>query len=198
MCRGHRVEMSEKLKQSLRDAKVVNFDGYCYMIHPLLDGFPKIDPVILDDVSTRMVEIIKQWDDIDAVVTIEAMGIHLATALCLKINKPLLIIRKRRYGVEGEQELFQKTGYGKSSLFLNGFKPKSRVVVIDDVISTGSTLRAVLSALVKNDAKVLGVVAVVDKSGISAQLQQEFCLPVVPLEYVKVSPQGVKIVSKGE
>ena len=190
--------MSEKLKQSLKDAKVVNFDGYCYMIHPLLDGFPKIDPVLLDEVSTRMVEIIEHWDDFDVVVTIEAMGIHLATAVCLKMNKPLLIIRKRRYGVEAEQELIQKTGYGKSSLFLNGLKPNSRVVVIDDVISTGATLRAVLHALGKNDAKVLGVVSVVDKSGISTQLQQEFCLPVAPLEYVKVSSQGVKIVSKEE
>ncbi len=190
--------MSDELKQSLKDAKVVMFNQYCYMIHPLLDGFPKIDLSLLDEVSTRMVDIIKQWDDFDVVVTIEAMGIHLATAVCLKINKPLLIIRKRRYGVDGEQELFQKTGYGKSSLFLNGLKPNSRVVVIDDVISTGATLRAILPALAKNDAKVLGVVAVVDKSGISAQLQQEFCLPVVPLEYVKVSPQGVKVVSKEE
>ena len=188
--------MSEKLKQSLKEAKVVMFDEYCYMIHPLLDGFPKIDPILLDEVSTRMVGIIKQWDDFDVVLTIEAMGIHLATAVCLKMDKPLLIIRKRRYGLKDEQELFQKTGYGKSSLFLNGLNINSRVVVIDDVISTGGTLRAVLPALIKKDVKVLGVVALIDKSGISNQLQKEFCLPVVPLEYVKVSSKGVKIVSK--
>lgn len=60
--------------------------------------------------------------DIDKIVAIEAMGIHLATALSLATDIPFVIIRKRQYGLEGEKEISQKTGYGSSKLYINDLK----------------------------------------------------------------------------
>lgn len=190
--------MSDELKRSLEDAEVVMFGNYCYMIHPLLDGFPQINPKLLEQTTDRMVEVLQSFDECDFVVTIEAMGIHLASAVCLKLKKPLLIIRKRRYGREDEVELNKKTGYQQSSLYINGLKKNSRVVLIDDVISTGGTMSAVLRGLRELDVEVVGVVAVVDKSGLSFKLQEEFDIPVVALEYVKVLKEGVRVISKEE
>jgi len=190
--------MSDELKKSLENAEVVMFGNYCYMIHPLLDGFPQIDPKLLEQTASRMVDVLKDWEDFDFVVTIEAMGIHLASAVCLKIDKPLLIVRKRRYGRKDEVELNKKTGYQQSSLYINALKKNSRVVLIDDVISTGGTMSAVLQALDEMNIKVVGVVAVVDKSSVSFKLQDEFDVPVVALEYVKVKKEGVRVISKEE
>ena len=53
--------------------------------------------------------------DVDKIVAVEAMGIHLATALSLATDIPFVVIRKREYGLEGECEVYQKTGYGINS-----------------------------------------------------------------------------------
>jgi adenine phosphoribosyltransferase len=59
---------------------------------------------------------------IDKIVTMEAMGIPLATALSLKLKIPFVIIRKRTYGLPGEIDVEQITGYSKSKLYINGLK----------------------------------------------------------------------------
>ena len=75
--------------------------------------------------------------DIDKIVAIEAMGIHLATALSLATDIPFVIIRKRQYGLEDEIEIHQKTGYGSSNLYINDLNAGEKILLIDDVVSTG-------------------------------------------------------------
>jgi len=75
------------------------------------------------------------------------MGIPIGIALSQITDIPLVIIRKRKYGLPGEVELSQVTGYSRSQLFLNGVKQGDRVIVVDDVISTGGTLLATLEGL---------------------------------------------------
>jgi adenine phosphoribosyltransferase len=72
-----------------------------------------------------------------------------------------VIIRKRKYGLPGEIEVSQVTGYSKSQLFLNGIKKGDRVIVVDDVISTGGTLLATLQSLKVAGAIVKDVVVVI-------------------------------------
>jgi len=84
---------------------------------------------------------------VDKIVTIEAMGIHIGTALSLKTGIPMVIIRKRMYGLPGEIAVHQATGYSKGELYLNGIHKGDKVLIVDDVISTGGTMRATIEAL---------------------------------------------------
>jgi len=63
----------------------------------------------------------------------------------------------------GEIEVSQVTGYSKSQLFLNGINKGDRVIVVDDVISTGGTLLAVLKSLKVAGAIVKDIVVVVQR-----------------------------------
>ena len=75
------------------------------------------------------------------------MGIPLAAALCLSSGKPLVVGRKREYGLPGETSNDQTTGYSKGVIYLNDIKKGDRVFVVDDVVSTGGTLLPILQAI---------------------------------------------------
>ena len=59
------------------------------------------------------------------------MGIPLAAALSLKMNIPFIIIRKRSYGLPGEVDVEQITGYSKSKLYINNLKKGDNIIIVD-------------------------------------------------------------------
>jgi adenine phosphoribosyltransferase len=126
------------LKESLANVPIVDKGGYQYFVHPLTDGANAIEPLLLEEVT---LELMKEDDfDCDKIVTVEAMGIPLATLLSHKTRKPFVIIRKRQYNLPGEIKIEASTGYAKNNLFINGLEEGDRVIIVDDVLSTGGTL----------------------------------------------------------
>src|SRR5674476_1185165 len=63
----------------------------------------------------------------------------------------------------GEIAVHQTTGYSKVELYLNGIKKGDRVVIIDDVVSTGGTMKALLQALALSGADVVDVCIAVQR-----------------------------------
>ena len=121
----------ELLRQSLLDAPIVKKGDYSYVIHPITDGVPKIKPELLNEVIEEMQERITRCGSIDKIVTIEAMGIPLASALSLNMKLPFVIIRKRSYGLSREVNVEQKTGYSKSRLYINGLKKGDKIGIFE-------------------------------------------------------------------
>lgn len=161
--------MLERLKRSLLEAPIYKRGDYNYFIHPITDGVPEVRPDLIREVVTHIIRTANL--DVDKIVTIEAMGIHIGTALSLFTDIPLVIIRKRRYGLPGEIEVSQVTGYSKGQLYLNGIFPGDRVIVVDDVVSTGGTALATLEALKAAGAQVVDVVAVIERGSGAERLR---------------------------
>ncbi|AMD16673.1 adenine phosphoribosyltransferase [Methanobrevibacter sp. YE315] len=153
--------MLEEVIKSLESSPVVKKGEYNYFVNPISDGVPAMDPKMLRELS---LEVYKHADlNIDKIVAVEAMGIHLATALSLATDIPFVVIRKREYGLEGETQVYQKTGYGSSNLFINDLHPGERILLIDDVVSTGGTLIALLNTLDDLGLDIRSTVAVIEK-----------------------------------
>jgi adenine phosphoribosyltransferase len=154
----------DQLVESLRNTPVIQKGEYHYFVHPISDGVPMLEPSLLREV---VIEIIRKADleDVDKIVTPQAMGIHISTAVSLMTDIPLVVIRKRQYGLEGEVSLSQVTGYSEAEMYVNDVKPGDRVLVLDDVLSTGGTLKAITGALDEVGAGVVDVVAVIKKVG---------------------------------
>ena len=146
---------------------------YDYVVHPITDGIPRVDPGELTEIIEVMAADLPEYD---VIVTAEAMGIPLATALSLRTGKPFTIIRKRKYGLRGEVAVDQETGYSRGRLFINGLGKGDRILFVDDILSTGGTLRAILAALRDMGVEVAGVVIVVEKGDGSVRrgLEEEF------------------------
>ncbi|AGB37758.1 hypoxanthine/guanine phosphoribosyltransferase [Natronococcus occultus] len=156
----------ERLLASLDDAPIIDKDGYEYLVHPISNGVPQLEPALLREV---VVEVMQTADlEVDKIVAPEAMGIHLATAVSLQTDIPLVVIRKRPYGLEGEVSLHQETGYSESEMYINDVDEGDRVVVLDDMLSTGGTLAAICESLDGIGAEIVDVVVVMRKVGDSA------------------------------
>jgi adenine phosphoribosyltransferase len=171
----------EQLKKSLYEAPVVKKGDYDYVIHPITDGVPYISSELLKEVSDEMKKHIKKYGKVDRIVTIEAMGIPLASALSLDMGIPFTIIRKREYGLPGEVSIEQVTGYSKSKLHVNGLQRGDTIVIVDDVLSTGGTLRAILSVFKKMSVSVKGVFIAINKGSHIKEISKEFNVPITSL-----------------
>ena len=177
--------MLEKLKESLESCPIVGMKGYQYFVHPITDGVPELDPGLLDEVTDRIIEI----GDFrcDCIMAPEAMGIPLATIISAKTGIPFSIIRKRKYGLPGEVSIAQYTGYSKSDMSINGLEKGDRVVVVDDVLSTGGTMRAIINAL-KNviGVEIVDIIVVFEKTESRLEIEREFGVKVKRLMHVDV------------
>jgi adenine phosphoribosyltransferase len=148
--------MLDRLVQTLETCPMVQRGDYNYFIHSITDGVPVVDPALLRDVSSAMVKML-DLNNIDKIVVVEAMGIHIGSVLSTMTDIPMTIMRKREYKLPGEIAVHQATGYSKGELYLNGIRKGDRVVIIDDVVSTGGTLRALLQALEIAGADVVDI-----------------------------------------
>ena len=155
--------MHDALTESLRASPVVMKNGYPYFIHPITDGVPAMDPKILREVVDWM----KSAGDFDCDVILapESMGIPLAVPVSLDLGIPYSVVRKKKYGLPGEVAFEQKTGYSDSTMTINGVRKGDRVVIVDDVLSTGGTMSALIRALRDNiGAVIVDVLVPVNKN----------------------------------
>ena len=181
----------ELLKDSVVKAPVVWKEGYPYFVHPLSDGVPRQTAELLSAARDLISEGV-DWDSVDIILGIEAMGIPLAAALCLSSGKPLVIGRKREYGLPGEVAIDQSTGYSKGEIFLNDIEKGARVLIVDDVVSTGGTLHPVLKAVEESGAVVQDCWIVFEKGEGMNNIRSSGNWPLNSL--VRIEMQGDKIV----
>jgi adenine phosphoribosyltransferase len=172
-----------KLASSLETAPIVKKGSYRYVVHPLTDGIPAIEPDLLREVTDALR---KHLPRCTRIVTMEAMGIPLATALSLATGVPFTIIRKRRYGLPGELEVTQKTGYSTTRLYVNGLSAGDEVVIVDDVLSTGGTLVAVVRTLKEMGVAIRGILIAINK-GDKERVERDIGMPVTTLVDIAVN-----------
>ena len=184
----------EHLRASLEESPIVKKGEYNYFIHPITDGVPEVKPELLHEVVSEIRSLLMK--EYDKIIAIEAMGLPIGAALATEVNKPLVIIRKKSYGLEGEVAVDQITGYSKAKLFINGLEPMDKVIIVDDVISTGGTLKAVLMALEKMGVDVIDVVVVIEKGENKASIEQETGVEIKTLVKVDVIDNKVVLLEE--
>ena len=123
------------------------------------------DPMAFKYVIDRFYDYYKD-DDIDLIAGIESRGFIFASALALKFNKGMVMIRKqgklpgdtiaKAYDIEyGNSTMeMQKSIIGKGD----------KVLITDDLIATGGTAKAAASLIESIGAEVVGFAFVIELS----------------------------------
>ena len=144
------------------------------------------DTELVQACGRGLAEKIKEMD-YDIIMTAEAKSIPIAHALSVETNKPYIVLRKTYKPYMGDairaETLSITTGQPQVLILdekdIEMIKGKS-VLVVDDVISTGSTLQGMRMILDKAGAKVAGEAAILTE-GDRAQWMHIHSLGHLPL-----------------
>jgi adenine phosphoribosyltransferase len=109
-----------------------------------------------------MVKLYKH-EGLDAVAAIEARGFLFASALCDRLGLPLILVRKKGKLPGKTRSKKYALEYGEAEVEIHeaDIPAGGRVLIIDDLIATGGTVKAAADILVEGGAKPVGVFAVV-------------------------------------
>lgn len=188
------VTAVDPIDRSLQEAQVMDRKGYPYLIHPLIDGVPRVDPALLKawlDWCTGQQDLLGQAT---VLLAPEAMGLPLAAPLSLAAGKPYVVVRKRKYGLPGEQVAYCETGYGENCLHVNAVGPEDKVLIVDDVLSTGGTLSALLATLASMGVPVLGALVFLDKGRVRSVLEERHGVPIRVMRTIRIQDMKVHLV----
>lgn len=135
-----------------------------------IPGFPKAG-IIFKDITTLLKEpkafraavdmLVAKFKSSrpDAVVSVEARGFLFGAAAAYKLKAGVVPVRKtgklphKTYSVTYDLE------YGQDTLHIHqdAFEKGARVLIIDDLLATGGTTRAVIDLVEKAGGKVVGI-----------------------------------------
>jgi len=132
--------------------------------------FKDITPLLASpEAFAEVIDIIKdhyKHQKVGAIAAAEARGFLVAAPLALRMRVPLVPLRKpgklpyRTHALQYELE------YGSAELqvHIDGFAAGSGVLVVDDLLATGGTLKAGCQLVEKAGAHVLGCAVMVELS----------------------------------
>ncbi|MER7398624.1 phosphoribosyltransferase family protein [Streptomyces sp. NPDC000151] len=150
------------LEEVYAGAPTVKSGRHLTTVNEFTDQSPALRPEVLAEAAGRMLAL---GDfDADKILVEEDKGAFLGGALSLAAGLPLAVARWYTYDlgdrsvpVPIDSEYFQGT------LYVNGIEPGDRLTIVDDTISTGGTLIALIEAVQAAGARVGEVVVAVEK-----------------------------------
>jgi adenine phosphoribosyltransferase len=147
-------------------------------MHPLqshivdVPGFPKpgivfrdISPLLrhrLAATTDAMSSLVndEEWQRVDACVGIESRGFVLATALAIRHGKGVVMARKKGKLPPPTVRESYALEYGEDALEIK--QGEGRILLIDDVLATGGTMRAAANLCTAAGYEILGLLVLID------------------------------------
>ena len=140
-----------------------------------IPDFPK-KGIIFKDITTllkdrnafkRVVdEIVKKFKDkkIDFVLSVEARGFIFGAAVAYKLGAGVVPVRKKGKLPYKTNAVTYDLEYGKDTLEIHqdAFRKGTRILIVDDLLATGGTTRAVVDLVEKMGGKIAGIAFVIE------------------------------------
>tara|TARA_B100000579_G_scaffold426857_2_gene434661 strand:- start:273 stop:791 length:519 start_codon:yes stop_codon:yes gene_type:complete len=149
--------ISEKLKLSIKSYKDFPKEGIIFR-----DFLPVLqEPSLFKELIKAMAEN-KKWEEVEAIIAIDARGFLLGSAVAQRLNKPLIVARKPGKLPGKTIEKSYKLEYGMNSLSIQkeSLDKYMSFGVIDDLLATGGTVNCIKEIIqpLKKEIKLLSVV----------------------------------------
>ncbi len=147
--------------------------------------FKDITPLLADarGFADAIAALAAPWRDtaLDAVVGVESRGFILGAALAHALGVGFVPVRKpgKLPGRTLQLEYALEYGSGHLHIHADALPPGARVIVVDDVLATGGTLRAALTLTRQQGARVLGAAVLVELGFLGARAGWEDPAPLL-------------------
>lgn len=101
---------------------------------------------------------------IDAILALDARGFLFATPVAYQLNIPVVMLRKpgKLPGTTISTTLSKEYGTDTIEMQTNALLPKQRVIIIDDLVATGGTLRAAIKLARQAQTEVIEVASIIE------------------------------------
>jgi len=160
------LDWLETIREDLRKATIVRIPSkqgyYEYVVNPLSSGVPEIPTEALWGCAFEVARV-SEVKRSNKIITPEAMGIQIATALSLVTGIPMLVIRKKSYMLPNEIKIVKRTGYAEETMYANGLRSGDAVLLVDSIIATGGTYVAIIKELVSQGITIADAVSVIER-----------------------------------
>jgi phosphoribosyl-AMP cyclohydrolase len=165
---------------------------YDFRLSSIAEHIPPPSPRTLSWIANEIND--RTSDEIDKVVILEALGLPIGILIAQIKGKPLAIIRKKPFGTNDYllDKVEYSSGYEKGIYYIYGVKKGERILIIDDMISTGGTLISLIDSLQKKGVKIVDVACIMEKESYMGKqkVQEKFGIEVKTL--IKVKKKGNK------
>ncbi len=172
-----------------------NSDKYPYSLFTLTDYFPPLDPTLLEDMADVLIHLV-DFTDADLLVSeADRGGGPLTHAVATRVNLPFTLANWYPNGVKGQVKVKTSIGFsGTGNIYLNGIEAGKKVIIVDDLLSTGGTVHGILKALKQQKVEVLHAIFVAEKMGLRGRerIKKDFDVPITSI--VKFGIKGKKTV----
>lgn len=127
------------------------------------------NPAILRYAALALAELVKEvvrenrLPNPEVIAGIATSGVPIATIIASELNASLAVIRPKKHLWEPEKEVKQNSGFILSNFA--DVRGKS-VVIVDDIATTGSTIKDTVEMLESLGANPIAAVVLIDKKGL--------------------------------
>jgi adenine/guanine phosphoribosyltransferase-like PRPP-binding protein len=147
---------------ALDNQPLVPVGEYKFMLNPLTEQIPATTAELLRAASGWIVEA-SDFAAVNKIVGEEDKGAILVASISLATGLPFGMARWYPAGLEGQVSVQFEMEYTSGELFLNGVDPGDKVIIVDDMISTGGTLLALIEAVHLAKAEIVDIICVGEK-----------------------------------
>lgn len=150
------------LRQAFDNKVLTPIRGRQFIINPLTEQIPATSAELLLEAARRLLEV-GHFERASKIVGEEDKGGILVAATSLLSGLPFGLARWYPSGLKGQIELPFESEYVDGKLYLNGVDRDDRIVIVEDMISTGGTMVALIKAIQKAGAQIVDIVCVAEK-----------------------------------
>lgn len=132
-----------------------------------------LDPEVLHRINQALAEAAGPMGSVDAVLGIEARGFIFAPTLALALGAGFVPVRKEGKLPADTIDASYELEYGVATIEIHtdALHAGDRVLIMDDVLATGGTMKASAQLVAKAGASVAGFVTIMELAGLNGRSQ---------------------------
>lgn len=188
------MDHKDLVRQSFDNQPLLPLGDYQFLINPLTEQVPATSAALLRAAAEWIVEA-GNFTHATKIAGEEDKGAILVAAVSLATELPFGMARWYPSGLPGQVTVDFAMEYTRGALYLNGIETGDHVVIVDDMISTGGTMIALIRAVQQAGAHITDIICVGEKPAYGGvqRIMDETGFPVKTLVKIDLSGERSRV-----